>query len=214
MRLLFEKERPGYLLRLMRRHGGEIAYLSLKICGPEFEIEFPSDWHEEKRGWIRIGFFLGVLALSFPWSTVVPDEGQCSGPRYGFHFYEDLLWIHYGKDTGRRETSHTWSWYMPWHWKHRQHLVLSEPETHPYQYVLKNGTVQKRTATIKVESRMWTRRWIPFKKISRYIDVKFNDEVGEKTGSWKGGTIGCGYDLKPGEHPLDCLLRMQRERKF
>ena len=35
-----------------------------------------------------------------------------------------------------------------------------------------------------------------------------SDEVGEETGSWKGGTIGCGYNLKPGETAEECFDRM------
>ncbi len=31
---------------------------------------------------------------------------------------------------------------------------------------------------------------------------------------WKGGTIGCGYNLLPNEHHLDCLKKMEKERKF
>jgi hypothetical protein len=44
--------------------------------------------------------------------------------------------------------------------------------------------------------------------------IEFNDEVGERTGSWKGGTLGCGYNLLPNETPLECLRRMEKERKF
>lgn len=32
--------------------------------------------------------------------------------------------------------------------------------------------------------------------------------------SWKGGTIGCGYALRPNESPYECLKRMEQERKF
>ena len=91
-------------------------------------------------------------------------------------------------------------------------------ETYPYKYTLKSGEVQKRKATVKVDEREWRRRafkWLTFfNKISRTIDVRFSDEVGERTGSWKGGTIGCGYDLLPNETPLECLRRMEKERKF
>jgi len=48
----------------------------------------------------------------------------------------------------------------------------------------------------------------------RTIAVEFNEEVGERTGSWKGGVLGCGYDMKPGETRLECLRRMERERRF
>lgn len=91
-------------------------------------------------------------------------------------------------------------------------------ETHDYLYVLKNGTRQERRATVKVEEREWRWRWLMWSRwprlIRRTIAVEFNDEVGERSGSWKGGTIGCSYDLRPGETPLQCLRRMERERKF
>lgn len=91
-------------------------------------------------------------------------------------------------------------------------------ETHPYTYVLKSGEVQNRLATIKVKEMEWRRRWLMwtpfFNQVIRSIDVEFDGEVGEGTGSWKGGTIGCGYDLKPNETPYECLKRMEQERKF
>lgn len=86
-----------------------------------------------------------------------------------------------------------------------------------YRYVLKDGTLQEVQATIHLERRVWKARWypiIPITKSRTSIDVKFSDEVGEGKGSWKGGTIGCGYDLLPGETALECLRRMERERKF
>lgn len=89
----------------------------------------------------------------------------------------------------------------------------------PYKYTLKNGEVQERIATFYVGEREW--RWRIFhpfaigpKKIHRSINVDFDKEVGERTGSWKGGCTGCGYDMLPGETPLETLQRMERERKF
>ena len=35
-----------------------------------------------------------------------------------------------------------------------------------------------------------------------------------KYGTWKGGCIGCNYDLKPGETAEECLKRMKKEHKF
>lgn len=58
------------------------------------------------------------------------------------------------------------------------------------------------------------RPWLPFKKLSRYIDIEFNDEVGERSGTWKGGVLGCSYDMKKGESALDTLRRMEVEQKF
>ena len=209
MRLLCEKERDGYLFRLMGN--SELAYAKLGVSGLQCEIEFPSDWHEHKRGWLRVGLGFLKVAVSFPWSKTVPDNDQCSGPTFGFHFFSDLLFIRWGKDNGIRSDPHK-AIYMPWGWRHREHKILTEPETYPYTYTLLNGEVQNRTATIQVETRLWTRPWIPHKLFKRCIDVRFNDEVGERSGSWKGGTIGCGYDMLEGETALQTLRRMEKER--
>ena len=91
-------------------------------------------------------------------------------------------------------------------------------EYHPYRYVLKNGTVQDRDATIYGDEREWRWKWFTWlpwpNKISRCISVEFSDEVGERTGSWKGGTIGCDYEWRHDETMLQALRRMEKERKF
>lgn len=114
----------------------------------------------------------------------------------------DLPPIGYPRDDGCFLLS-----YLP-HWE----------VTLPYRYVLRSGKIQERQATISVQEMEWRMRalqWLPWPRmIRRSIEVTFNDEVGERSGSWKGGTIGCGYNLKPDETPQECLLRMQEERKF
>lgn len=91
-------------------------------------------------------------------------------------------------------------------------------ETHPYTYVLNSGEVQNRMATIKVKEMEWRRKWLMwtplFNKVVRTINVEFDGEVGERTGSWKGGTVGCSYELKLNETPYQCLKRMEKECKF
>ena len=88
-------------------------------------------------------------------------------------------------------------------------------EMYPYRYVLQSGEVQDRTAAVYVERRVRALRWVPFIRRASYaISVEFNDEVGERSGSWKGGCTGCGYELRPDETPRECLKRMERERKF
>lgn len=214
MRLRIERERRKIVIYLRNNRYVELAWATLGIHGLEAEIEFPSDWHEQARGWVRLGFGIGSLNVSFPWSKTVPDEGQCSGPRYGFQFYEDLLWIRWGKSTGHFKTDPCKAIYMPWAWKHRKHEILSAEEVHDYAYTLRNGEVQKRKATITSERRTWTRFWLPFKRVNTSIEVTFSDEVGERSGSWKGGVIGCGYEMKRGETPLQTLRRMEVERRF
>lgn len=103
-------------------------------------------------------------------------------------------------------------------------------QVHPYTYVMKrilshdskdaNECVQRRKATVTVKRRSWCWRGWPFRllrwprKTSTTIDVQFDDEVGDKSGSWKGGCVGCDYELKADETPVECLRRMERERTF
>lgn len=91
-------------------------------------------------------------------------------------------------------------------------------QTHPYDYVLKSGEVQNRIATVSISEMEWRWRalaWLPYpRKVRRTIDVKFSAEVGERSGSWKGGCTGCSFELRPGETPLACLRRMEQTRKF
>jgi hypothetical protein len=84
-----------------------------------------------------------------------------------------------------------------------------------YRYTLLSGEVQEREATVHVKRMTWgwPRLGLPLRSV-KSIEVEFSDEVGERTGSWKGGTIGCGYEMRPGETPALCLRRMERERTF
>lgn len=63
------------------------------------------------------------------------------------------------------------------------------------------------TAATHIEEREWLRgekwcRWLSWfcqPKVRRSLDIEYSAEVGPRKGSWKGGTIGCGIDLLPGE---------------
>jgi hypothetical protein len=90
-------------------------------------------------------------------------------------------------------------------------------DTYDYAYTLKSGEVQHRKATVYVYRRFWRARWwplIPRTKVRTCINVNFDAEVGEGTGSWKGGCTGCGWELMQGETPRMALKRMEMTRKF
>jgi len=117
---------------------------------------------------------------------------------------------------------------MPWSWRHISHEYMLKSggfasfswdhnsdayKRHfPYVYALKSGEEQNRVAEVTVERRTWKSLWR--RKVRTYINVGFDQEVGERTGSWKGGTFGCSYDLRINETPYECLKRMEKERKF
>jgi hypothetical protein len=84
-----------------------------------------------------------------------------------------------------------------------------------FKYKLKNGKIQNRIATIFHTRSTYKMRALPWiKKTYNYVDYTFNDEVGEKTGSWKGGVIASSEIIKDGETPLQAFRRMEKERKF
>lgn len=91
-------------------------------------------------------------------------------------------------------------------------------EVHPYTCVLESGEVQARKATVSKRRHVLCRRAFKSirwpRRIKESIDVEFDDEVGERSGSWKGGAIGCSYDLHPRETMLEALRRMEKERVF
>lgn len=63
------------------------------------------------------------------------------------------------------------------------------------------------TATTKIEEREWHfgtgwfkwLSWFRKPRISRSLDLRFSAEVGERKGSWKGGTIGHSIEMLSGE---------------
>jgi len=184
----------------------------------------------------------GLFQIYLPFKTRL-EEG-CVMPEYGFKIYSDTLWIYKGGDYECGQTQNGyWALDLPFfsytfvgHWikdkddkwvvmDHKNNDSNIEPwifreqgaytETHPYTYTLKSGEVQERTAICSVEKRKWHRKWFPFLTMERtVIDIEFNDEVGERTGSWKGGTIGCSYEMLPNESIKDCLKRMEQTRKM
>lgn len=79
-------------------------------------------------------------------------------------------------------------------------------------------------ARLNIEEREWVRgrwAWLRFllkhvpgcRIVRRCLDIEFQDEVGARKGSWKGGIIGMGFDMLPGETLDDCMNRFQKEGK-
>lgn len=208
----------------------------------ELDFSFEICGYFDNRPRIRIKPFLFNLTLILPIRNKWTDE--CDPPKWGIAYHNQIFCIYRGGKGNMKGGNKWWTFHMPWSftwvrtsalrkegtWEHETSHKNSKNfwddkwkdilwnETYPYTYVLKSGEVQHRKATVKIEEREWRRRWLKWtslgNSIKRTISVNFNDEVGEETGSWKGGTIGCGYNLLPNEKPLDCLRRMEKERKF
>lgn len=170
------------------------------------------------------GFWLNVWTDEHEWSRSMPwweKAFHWSFPwEYQHHLTEILehkanlpglaktIWKEgrYGRSLHKVDT-----------FEERKAMEASVSEDYEYTYTLRNGEIQQRKATVFVDRMTWRMKWwplLPFSKVRTSISVRFNDEVGEGTGSWKGGTVGCGYEMLIGETPLECLRRMERERKF
>jgi len=102
-------------------------------------------------------------------------------------------------------------------YEERKKAEASVSQQHPYTYHRTNGEIQNRIATIFVSRSTWRARWypiIPITKIRTFIEVSFDAEVGEGTGSYKGGVVGCSHDMLPFETPIETLRRMEKEVRF
>lgn len=189
----------------------------------------------DQRCSINVCFIWGEFKINLPFKTKIPES--CDTPRYGIDVNNNTFWIHLGGKMNDWEQCDskwiTWelpffSWVFDWHKVQKpdgswhtckrtdfDYREKAHKETYPYTYTLNSGEVQEREATCYVEERQWHRKWLPFLRMNnRSISIDFSDEVGEGTGSWKGGTVGCNYDLNKGESIKDCLKRMESERKF
>lgn len=160
-------------------------------------------WNRGDVGNIHLRWQQHCKFLRLPWDW--------QWQRTSILMFDQVNWLHDRKlpKLGMRKD---------WEQREAERKRFGWREAYPYQYVLRSGAVQDRQAMIEVHEREWRMRWLQWTRrgalVRRYIDVKFDAEVGERSGSWKGGCLGCGFEMEPGETPLVCLRRMERERKF
>lgn len=209
--------------------------------GRGFEISFAICGYFDNRPQIHLSFVFFHLIIKLPFRNSWTSE--CDSPKWGISYHGQMFWIHRGGKGNMNGGSRWWAFEMPWaytwvrtsmlrkdgEWEHDTKKTPKSfyqdewkdilwSETHPYTYTLNSGVDQHRMATIRLEEREWRMRafqWMPYlARIQKTIDIDFDGEVGEGTGSWKGGTLGCGYELLPNETPQMCLKRMETEREF
>jgi len=196
-----------------------------------FELMLNRGGYFDQRYAISFCFIFGMFHIYLPIKTKIPES--CDTPRYGIEIHNNTFWIYLGgkMNDWQQCDSKLITWDLPFlSYIFDYHLVMDtnrkwrkyeyddkeiNKESYPYVYILKSGEVQNRMAECYREKRQWHRKWFPFiRMIRESININFDDEVGERSGSWKGGTIGCGYDLKKNESIKECLKRMELERNF
>lgn len=210
--------------------------------GARFDFSFEICDYFDNRPVINLcpGFF--TLKIHLPFRNKWTDE--CDPPKWGVAIHNNTFWIYKGGKGNMHGGNKWWTAYMPWslQWvrtsvllKDQEHWIIETAkarksfykdeykklfwrESYPYTYTLKSGKIQNRNASIELWEREWRWHWFRWLKwtrqIQRTIEVEFDAEVGEGTGSWKGGVLGCNYSILENETPLECLRRMERDRKF
>lgn len=204
-----------------------------------FDISFELCGYFDNRPRINIDLIFFSFELILPFPNKWTDE--CDPPKWGIAIHNNTFWIYRGGKGDFSGGNKWWTWSIPFitlEWVRSSILLLDETWEHErrgenksfynqewkskqktFNYLFTDKYDGEIIPTkIYVEEREWRPKWLTwtglFKKVRTTIDVHFSKEVGSRKGSWKGGTVGCSYELFRGEHPLQCLERMESERSF
>lgn len=218
-----------------QEHGDWVIF----YWGNHFDISFELCGYFDNRPRVNLDLILFSLTFVLPFRNKWTDE--CDAPKYGIAIHGNTFWIYRGGKGNMSGGNKWWTWYIPFVTKEwiRTSILLKdgtwEHETKGNKKSFYNEEWKSKQmswnydyrdscdgeiipTTIYVEEREWRPKWLKwtkrFAQISTNIDVHFSKEVGKRKGEWKGGTVGCGYEMLPNEEPLGCLKRMELERKF
>lgn len=104
---------------------------------------------------------------------------------------------------------------LPFCSQEREEAISNCPKIRYQIYDLDGEIIE---VTAQLEERQWNRgrgwwQWLKyFKKpiVRRSIDIDYASEVGTGKGSWKGGIMGHGIDIEPGETNIKALTRLYK----
>lgn len=114
-------------------------------------------------------------------------------------------WRHVRLSLYDLEGNHFWTEPQPClDWEERHRMRDAVPKAR-FEFTDYDG--KRIVATTHIEEREWRLgegwfKWLSLfrqPKIRPSLDIAFSEEVGPEKGSWKGGTIGHGIDMLPGE---------------
>lgn len=183
--------------------------------------------YNDERPLIHICLGWGNLYFNLPFKTNNVNNIGCENPRYGFYWFEGQPWFCLGKDYKTFRMPWNFEWYKTqtllndgtWFEEsvnNRKDFLSSFNflkenawnELIPFTYIFPENDHRKEEKQHRVArvtfKRMEFRRYglmnfKIFNKIYNSLYFDFNDEVGIKSGSWKGGTLGSSVDVLPNE---------------
>lgn len=201
-----------------------------------FDVTYRSHGYESMNAELHISVFGWHSMFRLPWKCkeyILWREEK----KYGVSVHDNTVFFHWGYDLKGWDipfvnygTAVRWDRYcgpeefvdIPSNWGKHPYRTgydggCEKPSTWTYNYTDPyDGKVVP--CRFWVEELEWRPKWLRwtkrFAKVRRFIEVEFSEEMGPRKGSWKGGTIGCGFNMLPGEHPTETILRMQKEYKF
>lgn len=142
-----------------------------------------------------------------------------------------------GGACGDNSIEQRWGYFLPWtQWRYVRHSlyglagehIYTEPERCDWEayhaakdacptvkFLFEDFDGEEIVATTMIEEREWRfgtgwfkwLSWFCRPKIRRSLDIQFSNETGPEKGSWKGGTIGTGIDMLPGENHEEAFRR-------
>lgn len=153
---------------------------------------------------------------------------QVDPRQFGATISNGHLHVTFGRQTHDSDATRSWGMFLPWtQWRHVRHsfydldgdLFAHVPDRDwdarrkletacpvvRFDFIDFDG--ERITAATRIEEREWRFgegwfKWLSLfrrAKIRRSLDLHFSAEVGERKGSWKGGTLGHSIDMLPGE---------------
>lgn len=176
------------------------------------------DTHEREYGFSygaekETGGFLQVFLGPQTHDSRTTQSWACSTPwnnwRHVRHSLYDLRGNHFATEPKRQPILSTEGRDHYERWRMMEDLCPSRT------FCFTDFDGQMLTAKTLIEERQWEYgtgwfRWLAWfrkPKIRRSLDITFSGETGKRKGSWKGGTIGCGIDMLPGELHMDAFIR-------
>lgn len=176
-------------------------------------------------------FGYGKLFVRLPINT---NGLAVDAPRWGVDFHNDTFWLYVGK-------SKVITWDLPFftfEWIRTSVLLNDETWEHDTKSHKKNlyddfwedkkkyyiysftdyydgEVIPVKFFVLEREHRPKWLNWTTiFSKKTRMIEIDFSKPVGkDKKDNWKGGLVGCSYEMKQNENPMDCIIRFEKEYK-